>query len=67
MILDMKNYYAVYLRKTDELVACGTSAECVRQMGLKSVDSFYCLISHVLHGLNRKYEVYKEKSSDLEV
>ena len=62
----MKNYYAVYLRKTDELVACGTSAECVKQMGLKSVDSFYCLISHVLAGYNLKYEVYKEPFNQLE-
>ena len=62
----MPNYYAVYLRKTDELVACGTSAECVKQMGLKSLDSFYCLISHVLTGYNRKYEVYKEPFNQLE-
>lgn len=62
----MKNYYAVYLRKSDELVACGTSAECVKQMGLKSVDSFYCLISHVLGGYNRKYEVYREPFNQLE-
>ena len=55
-----KHYYAIYLRKTDELVCCGTSEECAAAMN-RSVDSFYSMVSRVRKGTNRKYEVYQEE------
>jgi len=59
-------YYAVYLRKTDELICSGNAAECAAAMG-RSEGSFRSLVSKVCNGLNRKYEVYKEQDSELEV
>lgn len=54
-----KKYYAVYRRKTDELICCGSAAECAAAMG-RSTDSFYCMVSRVGKGKNRRYEIYKE-------
>lgn len=54
-----QSYYSVYLRRTDELICAGTSAECAAALG-RSVDSFYCMVSRVRKGKNRKYEVYQE-------
>lgn len=52
-------YYAVYLRKTDELVCSGTVEECAAQMG-RSIGSFKTLLVRVRSGKNRKYELYQE-------
>ena len=54
-----KNYYAVYLKKTDELICSGTSEECAAAMG-RSVASFYSMVSRVRNGKNQKYEVYQQ-------
>ena len=54
-----QKYYAVYRRKTDELICCGSAAECAAAMG-RSTDSFYCMVSRVGKGKNRRYEIYKE-------
>lgn len=58
------NYYAVYLAKSDKLVACGTSRECQRQLGLASVKSFYSMVSRVKKGANQKYEIYTEEDAE---
>ena len=53
-------YYALYLRKTDELVCCGSAKECAAILGIK-VNSFYVLVHKILHGTNRKWDVYIER------
>lgn len=58
------NYYTVYLAKNDQIVACGTSHDCQRQLGLASVDSFYSMVSRVQKGTNKKYEIYKEEDAE---
>lgn len=57
-------YYAVYLRKTDELIVCGNSLQCQKQLKLASVDSFYSMVSKCLKGKNKKYEVLVEEDGD---
>ena len=57
----MKKTYAVYDKKTDELLVSGNSKFCTRQLGLASVDSFYSLVSNCLSGKNNKYEVLVEE------
>lgn len=57
----MKKNYAVYDKKTDELLASGDSKFCTHQLGLASVKSFYCLVSRCLSGKNNKYEVLVEE------
>lgn len=57
----MKKTYAVYDKKTDELLVSGDSKFCTRQLGLASVKSFYCLVSRCLSGKNNKYEVLVEE------
>lgn len=60
----MKKTYAVYDKKTDRLLASGDSGFCTCQLGLASVDSFYCLVSRVLSGKNNKYEVLVEEAEE---
>lgn len=55
-----RNYYTVYLRKTDELVASGSAEDCAAAMN-QSVDSFYSMVCRVRKGTNRKYEIYIEE------
>jgi hypothetical protein len=50
-------FYMVYLAADDSIVAVGSAQECVEQMGLSSVDSFYAIVSKVRHGKRPKYEV----------
>lgn len=59
-------YYAVYERKTDRLLASGSASFCTRQLGLPSVNSFYCLVGRVRSGKNMKYEVLIEDISEEE-
>lgn len=60
----MKHFYAVYEKKTDKLLASGDSAFCTEQLGLKSVDSFYSLVSNVKRGKNKKYEILVEEAGE---
>ena len=59
------NYYTVYLKKTDEIVVCGTAKECARAMK-KSDNSFYSLVSKTNTGKRNKYIVCIEKLDDEE-
>lgn len=57
-------FYMVYLAADDSIVAVGSAKECVEQMGISSVDSFYAIVSRVRHGKNQKYEVVVDESDD---
>lgn len=52
-----KHFYIVRLRKDDSIVAAGTSAECARLMGLRSVKSFYSVLSKNRSGKYSRYEI----------
>ena len=58
------NYYTVYSNKTDEIVAFGTAEECTKQLGLASIDSFYCLMSRNRSGKLHKYTVLVDLIKD---
>lgn len=55
-------YYTVY-NKNDEVIASGNSVICARNLGL-TLKSFYCMISRVERGKNKKYMVIKEKQDE---
>ena len=46
--------FAVYIAKTDELLAVGTAAECAHAIGW-SVRDFFTVKSRVKSGRNKKY------------
>lgn len=54
-----KNYYAIYLNKTDEIIATGSSKECAKTLGI-SLASFYSLVSKNNRGIQKKYSIYTE-------
>ena len=51
------NYYEVYDRYSDELLARGTARECRKQLGCASLDSFYALANRSRCGTNKNYRV----------
>ena len=51
------NYYEVYDRFSDELLAKGTARECRKQLGCASIDSFYALANRSRRGINNSYRV----------
>ena len=52
-------YYALYLRKTDELVCSGTAQECADQLGMR-LRSFQVMIHKILHNKIKKWDLYVE-------
>lgn len=58
------NYYTVYNRKTDEVVAHGTGKECASMLGIK-VNSFYQRVFRAGRNQTTKYEILKEKYFDV--
>ena len=54
-----RNYYALYLRKTDKLVCSGSAKDCAEQLGV-TLRNFYALTNKVLHGKIKKWDVYIE-------
>ncbi len=54
-----KQFYTVYLSKTDEIVASGTAAECASALK-RTLASFYCLVTRVRNGNLKKYEIAQE-------
>ena len=52
-------YYTVYLAKTDEIVASGTSKECAKELG-KSLNNFHSTVSKNKLGKHKKYSILKE-------
>ena len=57
-----KNYYTVYERATDRVLATGTADECAGQIGV-TVASFYCLVTRAPQRINGKYEVFVDKGA----
>ena len=55
-------YYTVY-NKNDEVIASGNSVICARNLGL-TLGSFYCMVSRVKSGKNKKYRLIKEKQNE---
>lgn len=51
------NYYEIYDRYSDELLARGTARECRDQLGCASMDSFYALANRSKRGINKGYRV----------
>lgn len=52
-------HYTVYERKTDEIVAVGTSNECAKRLRL-TLASFHSLVSRYNRGIPGKYEFIVE-------
>lgn len=60
------NYYAVYDRYSDELLAEGTARECMKALGCASLDSFYALANRSRRGINKKYRVVIKKGGEVD-
>lgn len=60
------NYYAVYDRYSDELLAEGTARECMKALGCASMDSFYALANRSKRGINKKYRVVIKKGGEVD-
>lgn len=54
-----QKYYAVYLRKTDELVCSGSAQECADSLGICK-RAFYILAHKAASGKVKKWDVYIE-------
>ena len=54
-----QNYYALYNRKTDELVCSGDAQKCAEELGI-ATNSFYVLVHKILHNKNKKWDIYVE-------
>ena len=50
-------FYIVRLRKDDSIVAVGTAKECVKVMGLTSVNSFRSIVSKNKKNIQTTYEI----------
>ena len=61
---DLK-YYALYLRKTDELVCSGTAKECAIELKI-SIPAFYSRVYNSLHQRSDKWDVYIEPYESIE-
>lgn len=57
-------YYEIYDKKTDLLIARGTSIECKKQLGCASIDSFYALANRSRRGINKAYRVVIKKGGE---
>ena len=58
------NYYEIYDKQTDELLARGNARECRKQLGCSSLDTFYALESRAARGLNKKYRIVRMKGGE---
>lgn len=54
-----QKYYALYLRKTDELVCSGTAEECADTLGI-TTRAFYVMVHKALHNKVKKWDAYVE-------
>lgn len=52
-----RNFYIIRLKKNDRIVATGTSKECSRALGFKSVKTFYSVLSKNRSGQRHRYEI----------
>ena len=60
----MAKYYTVYDNKTDEIVAFGSSKECMAKLGIKDIEQFYALVSKTKSGLIKKYSVVVDEEPE---
>ena len=60
------NYYEIYDRYSDELLARGTARECRKQLGCASLDSFYALANRARRGINKTYRVVIKKGGQVD-
>ena len=52
-------YYAVYLRKTDELVCSGSARECASVLNMTK-RTFHSMVCKARQGIVKKWDVYTE-------
>ena len=52
---DYVNYYIVYDRKTEQVIACGNVEECSAKLKMNE-HTFYSTVSRLNSGKNKKYE-----------
>lgn len=60
----MSNYYVIYLRKNDEVVANGTATDCMKQLGFANKNSFYSMVSKNRKGIKKKYIIYIDNQEE---
>lgn len=58
------NYYEVYDKASDILLARGTARECQKKLGCSSIDSFYALANRSFRGINKSYRVVITKGGN---
>lgn len=58
------NYYEIYDKATDILIAKGTAKECRESLGCASMDSFYALANRSRRGINKTYRVVIKKGGE---
>lgn len=58
------NYYEIYDRTSDVLIAKGTAKECQKELRCASIDSFYALANRSRRGINKTYRVVIKKGSE---
>lgn len=54
------NWYSVYDKGTDELLASGTAAECAKALGWKTTNTLYRTITRERRSGSTHYEFYSE-------
>lgn len=59
-------YYAIYNKETDEILACGSAAECAKGMGWKDYQALYQALSRERRSGDTPYEFYIEDVDDEE-
>ena len=64
MELVIVRYYTVY--KDDKIIAFGSSSQCTKKLGFKSIQSFYSLISRSKTGIRNHYAFVIEIVNDIE-
>lgn len=52
-----KYFYIIRLRKDDSIVAVGTAQECIKAMGLSSMNSFRSIVSKNKLNKHTTYEI----------
>ena len=60
-----QKYYALYLRKTDELVCSGTAKECAASLGINT-RSFYKMAHTAKHNQCKKWDVLIEPYEEID-
>lgn len=52
-----KNFYFVRRKKDDSIVAVGTAQECMKSMGISSINSFHSIVAKNRSGVRTTYEI----------